>query len=91
MAHWHVGETRTLTAYFAIGNTATDTPQITFKYKIGKFGTETTKTPTHDGTGNYSVIVTPDTSGKFYARWDTDGTYDTVNEPVYFIKPSEFE
>ena len=90
MGHWHVGETKTLQTEFMVGKTDVDTPAITFKYKIGKFGSEKTITPTHNGTGIYTAAVTPDTSGYLYARWDTDGTYDAVIEPTYFIKESPF-
>lgn len=67
-----------------------DTPQITFTYKIGKYGTETKVTPTNVGTGTYVVEITPTESGHLTYRWDTDGDLDVAQEGVVNIKESAF-
>jgi hypothetical protein len=68
----------------------TDAPELMFKWKMGYHGTETTVTPTHDGTGLYSVEITPETSGNLYANWDTDGALDVADEIVINIAESAF-
>jgi hypothetical protein len=91
MTHWHVGETRILTARFELGNTPTDAAAINLRYKIGTNTTETVVPVTRDAAGNYSAKVTPTESGNMFVRWDSDGTYDVVEEPIYHIKESKFE
>jgi hypothetical protein len=65
-------------------------PQITFIYKVGKHGTETTITPTNVGIGTYVVELVPNGSGHLSYRWDTDGDLDVAQEGIVNIKESAF-
>lgn len=65
-------------------------PTITFKWKIGKREVETTVTPSNPTTGVYTVDVVPGADGNLHARWDTEGAYDVVAEPIINIKESAF-
>ena len=51
---------------------------------------QTSVTPTHDGTGLYSAEVTPETGGNLYWRWDTEGALDTAREGVISIAETQF-
>lgn len=88
--HWRIGETKTLSTTVTNNGTLTDASAITFKWKIGRNGTETVLTPTRASLGTYYVTITPDNSGNLYCRWDTDGALDTVEEPIYNIAESAF-
>jgi hypothetical protein len=90
MARIYPGSTLTLTQSVTVGGVLTDAAQITFKWKMGLYGSETSVTPTHTGTGTYSVSITPTSSGDLYWRWDTDGTLDMAQEGVTNIAPTQF-
>ena len=79
------------TTEFRNNGVLTDVPQITFTWKVTSRGLETTVTPTHPSTGVYAVVVVPSQAGNLYARWDTEGTFDVVAEPVINIKESAFQ
>jgi hypothetical protein len=72
--------------------TLTDASAITLKTKMGPYGTEQTDTPTHTGTGLYSVVdyVLPNFGGNLYGRWDTDGSLDVADEFIVNIADTAF-
>jgi 6-phosphogluconolactonase (cycloisomerase 2 family) len=90
MPRYYAGTTITLSQAVRVSEVLTDASDITFMWKVGKYGTEATVTPTHDGTGLYSVSITPDRGGDLYYRWDTEGDLDTAAEGVINIAPTQF-
>jgi hypothetical protein len=90
MARIYAGTTITLSVNVTVSDVLTDAPQVYFKWKMGLYGTETSVTPTHDGTGLYEVSITPLEGGDLYYRWDTEGTLDVAQEGVLNIAGTQF-
>lgn len=90
MPRYVAGTTITLHQEVTVHDVDTATPEITFKWKMGRDGVEATITPTLISTGVYEVTVTPLTGGDLYYRWDTEGTLDTAQEGRLSIKESAF-
>lgn len=71
-----------------------DAADITMVWKRGLYGTETSETPTHDGTGLYSATFVPEAGGNHYVRWDTGvegDAIDVADEQIIPVKESAFD
>lgn len=90
MPRYFAGTTITITQVVRVDGVATDASAIYFKWKMGLYGSETSVTPTRDGTGTYHVDITPTEGGDLYYRWDTEGDLDTAQEGVINIADTQF-
>lgn len=84
------GSTITLGLSIYVDDVLTNESTLTFKWKMGRDGDESSVTPTHGTTGVYSVALTPLTGGDLYYRWDTEGTLDAAQEGRLSVKESAF-
>lgn len=87
---YYAGSTIALQQTVTVGGVLTDAPQITFKWKIGRLGTEATVVPTRVSVGLYTVSITPTAGGDLYYRWDTDGVLDTAQEGILAVAATNF-
>lgn len=78
------------TTVYGTDGLQTDAPDLTFKFKIGLYGEETSSTPTRTGLGAYSATIDIPSSGNLYYRWDTDGALDVAKEGVVNIARTAF-
>jgi len=66
-----------------------DPDEITFKYKMGLNGDETSLTPQNISTGIYEVETVTNEAGNFYGVWtSTTGTQKTIEQvkvPVHEV------
>lgn len=90
MPRFFPGSTITLRNYVRVSETLTDASAITFTWKMGPRGVETSVTPTRASTGSYYVEITPDEGGNLYYRWDTEGALDMAREGVLSIAETQF-
>lgn len=86
----HAGSTITLGLSVYVDGTLTDASAITFQWRMGLYGDQTSVTPTRTGTGVYSVAITPEEGGDLYFRWDTGGALDVAQEGALSIAGSRF-
>jgi len=86
----HAGSTITLGLSVYVDDVLTDASAITFQWRMGLYGDQTSVTPTHAGTGLYSAAVTPEEGGDLYFRWDTGGALDVAQEGALSIVGSRF-
>ena len=84
------GTTVTLTTNVTQAGALTDAAAITFKWRHGNRGVETSITPTNTGTGVYTVSFIPLKTGNVYYRWDTEGTLNTAKEGTLAIADTQF-
>ena len=71
----YVGDQITLTGAFTNANgAATDPTSVTFVYRVGRDGTDTTLEPTNPAVGSYQVQVTPDRPGNLYGYFLGSGS-----------------
>ena len=66
---WYVGDTATITFSTSLAGVAADMITITV-FTRSPSGTITTPTPTHAGTGSYTIPLTPTEPG----QWTVGGT-----------------
>jgi hypothetical protein len=81
----------TLQQAVRVADVLTDAAQISFKWKEGLYGSETTVTPTRLSVGLYSVSIIPTKGSNLYYRWDTDGVLDVAQEGILNIADSQFQ
>lgn len=71
---------------------AEDADSLFFEWKEGLYGEVNTETPTHVGTGSYSVSITPEVGGNVYYAWrGMQGDDPICEEGVRSVKPSAFD
>lgn len=75
MARYYPGMSITLTTENRnSAGTLANNSTLRLIWKLGRFGQETTVTPTNTGTGLYSATVTPTEPGTLFYRWETTDT-----------------
>lgn len=85
------GMTVTLgTTVYGTDGLPVDAPDLTFRFKVGCDGEETTVTPIRNSLGNYSATFVVPESGNLHYRWDTDGALDVAKEGVVNVAWSAF-
>lgn len=91
MTRYWPGSSITFTTQVTVNGVLSDAAAISFKWKIGRSGAETTVTPIHAGSGIYEATIVPTEAGALFWRWDTDGTIDQAKEGHTMIEETQFE